>query len=123
MSRDYYRVCECCGRELDECRVVGLDPLSATPRYILPPAQRHSHTSVAAAKKIAPKASTLRDKVYAAIAGSHGLTDEECQLELHLDPSTQRPRRIELVRAGLVRDSGQRRYTLSNRLAVVWVAT
>lgn len=55
-------------------------------------------------------------------AGSRGATDEEIQTALALNPSTQRPRRIELVKAGRVYDSGNRRKTLANLDAVVWVA-
>ncbi|NBW23185.1 MAG: hypothetical protein EBR82_86100, partial [Caulobacteraceae bacterium] len=48
-----------------------------------------------------------------------GLTDEEMQTRLGMNPSTQRPRRIELVRRGLVVECGTRR-TASGRMAVVW---
>lgn len=50
-----------------------------------------------------------------------GLTDEEMQTRLGMNPSTQRPRRVELVRRGLVVEAGTRR-TTSGRLAVVWQA-
>jgi hypothetical protein len=52
----------------------------------------------------------------------HGLTDEEQQAALVMNPSTQRPRRIELVRRGLVVEYGTRR-TASGRMATVWKAT
>jgi transcription initiation factor IIE alpha subunit len=48
-----------------------------------------------------------------------GLTDEEMQLRLEMNPSTQRPRRIELARRGLVVEAGTRR-TASGRMATVW---
>jgi len=51
---------------------------------------------------------------------THGRTDEEIQRMLKLNPSTQRPRRIELVQAGKVRDSGRTRKTKSGRAATVW---
>lgn len=51
-----------------------------------------------------------------------GATDEEMQLALGMNPSTQRPRRIELVQAGLVVKDGTRR-TSSGRMAVVWRRT
>ncbi len=91
----------------------------------VPPYQRHSVTSRAAAAEILPKAGTLRRLVYDYIftAGEYGRTDEEAQVYLRLNPSTQRPRRIELVNAGLVRDSGRTRPTRSGRQATVWVAT
>ncbi len=49
-------------------------------------------------------------------------TDQEIQEVLELDPSTERPRRVELVRMFLVRDSGLRRLTRSGRHATVWEA-
>jgi hypothetical protein len=48
-----------------------------------------------------------------------GLTDEEMQRLLEMNPSTQRPRRIELARRGLVVEAGTRR-TASGRMATVW---
>lgn len=56
------------------------------------------------------------------LAGWGGLTDQEIQRATGLDPSTERPRRIELVNAGLVYDSGRKRRTLSGRRAIVWVS-
>jgi hypothetical protein len=50
-----------------------------------------------------------------------GLTDEEMQRRLEMNPSTQRPRRIELARRGLVVECGTRR-TSSGRMATVWKA-
>lgn len=54
--------------------------------------------------------------------GQLGATDEEIQLALELRSQSEGPRRGELVKAGLVRDSGQRRPTTSGRAAVVWIA-
>lgn len=90
-----------------------------------PPAQRHSATSVDAAEAIEPSADSLRGAVLEALrkAGADGMTDEEMQTALNMNPSTQRPRRIELMRLGLVRDGGATRPTRSGRKAVVWVAT
>lgn len=83
-----------------------------------------SATSEAAARAIEPRAETLRRLVLDALreAGERGMTDQEIQRRLDMDPSTERPRRGELVRDGLVRDSGQQRKTLSGRMATVWVA-
>lgn len=88
------------------------------------PSQAHSETSIAAAEAIEPARSTLRDLVLAAIqaAGVDGMTDQEIQTRLRLDPSTERPRRVELVVRGLVGDSGRTRPTSSGRRATVWVA-
>jgi hypothetical protein len=89
-----------------------------------PPFQPHSATSRDAAVEISPRAATLRESVLNYLR-SHpaGLTDEEIQDGLAMPSSTERPRRIECVAAGLVRDSGTVRKTRSGRKAVVWVAT
>lgn len=81
-------------------------------------------TSNAAAVAIAPNARTLRGQVYDLLVerGQHGATDEEMQTLLNMNPSTQRPRRGELVTDGRVADSGRTRATRSGRSAVVWVA-
>lgn len=90
-----------------------------------PPAQKHSETSVAASESMEPRAGTLRAKVLAHVRskGNEGATDEEMQWALAMNPSTQRPRRIELEKARLVKDSHRTRLTRSGRAAVVWVAT
>jgi len=86
------------------------------------PYQAHSDTSHSAAESMRALAGRLRARVYACIVshGAAGLTDEEIQAELEMQGSTQRPRRVELVRAGLVVDSGLRRRTTAWRSAVVW---
>jgi hypothetical protein len=87
------------------------------------PYQRHSDTSEEAAKSVDPAADTWLSKVYRELikAGPVGRTDDELQIILDMNPSTQRPRRIDLVKRSLVCDSGARRKTRSNRPAVVWV--
>lgn len=86
------------------------------------PAIRSSATSRAAAKAIAPKAPSLRERVFDCIAaqGSHGATDLEVQAALGMDPSTQRPRRIELVKAGRIRKTDRTRKTPAGRAAAVY---
>lgn len=91
------------------------------PSHPVPPCQPHSPTSRAAATAL-PNADTLRSAVLDAIKAHGGLTDEEVQDTLVMQGSTQRPRRIELVAAGLVVDSGRTRATRSGRQAVVWEA-
>jgi len=85
---------------------------SSTPTNQLspePPAQRHSVTSVAAAKEIEPKAATLRRAVLDYLRGrTDGATDEEIQDGLPIPPSSQRPRRCELVEAGANRETGRK---------------
>jgi len=88
-----------------------------------PPAQAHSHTSRSAAAEIEPTAGTLRERVLAFLRSQRdGATDEEIQDALDMPQNTERPRRIELVRLGLVNDSGRTRKTKSRRDAVVWTA-
>lgn len=94
--------------------------------FNLPPATPGSDTSKAAADAIRPVAATIRERVerFFIERGPHGATDEECQLALGLRADTERPRRRELVTAGLVRDSGKERPTTTGRAATVWtVAT
>ena len=88
-------------------------------------AQEASATSRPAAAKIEPTRSRLQTLVYRAIARAAspaGLTDQEIAAVTGLDPSTARPRRIELVEQQLVRDSGRKRPTRSRRMATVWEA-
>jgi hypothetical protein len=49
------------------------------------------------------------------------MTDEEITTRTGLAPNSVRPRRVELVARGLVKDSGMRRPTVSGRQATVWV--
>ena len=85
------------------------------------PAQQHSRTSMAAADSLDGDAlNRLQRQVLEVIAAaSDGLTDEEIKLRTGMNPSTQRPRRIELERRGLITQAGTRR-TSSGRSAVVW---
>jgi hypothetical protein len=84
----------------------------------------HSETSRAAAESMEPAAGTLRAHVlgYIRETAEAGATDEQIQDGMELPANTERPRRRELQRAGLIRDSGQTRPTKSGRAAVVWVA-
>lgn len=88
------------------------------------PFQRHSETSRAAALAAEPAAASMRGRVLAALrqAGPAGLTDDEMQVRLAMNPSTQRPRRVELARAGLVVETDRTRETRGGRAASVWVA-
>jgi hypothetical protein len=88
------------------------------------PAQRHSRTSLDAAKVIEPGAGTDRMRVLMALrdAGSRGMTDDELQDALNMPGDTERPRRISLCEVGLVWASQEWRKTRSGRDAVVWKA-
>ena len=85
------------------------------------PAQQHSITSMRAADSLdATTLNRLHRQVLAFLeARPDGATDEEMQAGLGMNPSTQRPRRIELARRGLVVESGTRK-TSSGRMATIW---
>jgi hypothetical protein len=101
-------------------QTIDYGPLFATRA----PSARGSVTSAQAADSLGPATlSALQRRVLALLeATPDGLTDEEMQTRLGMNPSTQRPRRIELVRRGLVVECGTRR-TASGRMAVVWSAS
>lgn len=64
-----------------------------------------------------------RMHVLRTIATLGGLSDEECQRNTGLDGNSQRPRRIECVERGWVRDSGYKRKTMAGWKAIVWKVT
>ena len=87
-----------------------------------PPAQQHSVTSMQAADALDTKRlNALHRQVLAFLRqrGDLGATDEEMQLGIPMAPSTQRPRRVELARRGLLVEAGVRK-TSSGRNANVW---
>lgn len=96
-------------------RAAGETPFRPTAPY-----QVHSETSREAAKQIAPKLGELHRKVWAYIRDSGGCTDEQLIDGLKRSASTIRPRRIELVAAGYVEDSGHTARTKADRPATVW---
>lgn len=83
------------------------------------PYQAHSETSREAATSIKTSATNLRELVYRAIAEHGPMTDERIAQVLSMNPSTERPRRIELVNAGRVVEAGWER-TKSGRKATLW---
>lgn len=89
-----------------------------------PPYQPHSRTSLAAARSLKPSwLAGKRLQVWSALRhATDGLTDEEGIALTSLSPSSYRPRRVELVEAGLVVDSGLTRPSLSGRQMTVWRA-
>ena len=88
------------------------------------PSVNGSITSAKAADSLGPATlNALQRRVLELLAATpDGLTDEEMQTRLGMNPSTQRPWRIELARRGLVVEAGTRR-TASGRMATVWQAT
>ena len=81
-----------------------------------------AETQIESAVLVLPASGTQRRWVldWIRVQGEHGATDEEIQLGLGMNPSTQRPRRVELVEGGWIEDSGKLRKTRSGRNAVVW---
>lgn len=104
--------------------------LFAQPTEPSAPYVAHSATSRAAAESVTRStAQTDRERILAFLlrAGVTGATDEEGFDTLQMNPSTYRPRRIELAQAGrivplVVEGKGIARPTHSGRFAVVWVA-
>jgi hypothetical protein len=90
----------------------------------IPPHVRGSDTSRAAAVAIAPRVLSQREQLLAFIRGrgAVGATDEECQQCGLFPANTQRPRRVELLRAGKIRRATFTRTTNAGRAAVVYVA-
>lgn len=86
------------------------------PKFVHP-----SQTSQDAAREIKPKVGPLRDRVLELLK-TQALTDESIAFHLQLNPSTARPRRIELVEMGLVESAGTAQ-TASGRQAQLWRAT
>ena len=85
------------------------------------PSIRGSETSEAAAQAIKPSVTQLQQEVFDAIQFFGGATDDQVQEFTGLAGSTQRPRRIELVRMGKIKDSGLCAKTRSGRAATIWV--
>ena len=81
--------------------------------------QAHSQTSYDAAVRAVEGSENQKKRVWDFLKGRTA-TDEEIQQALGMNPSTQRPRRIELVEAGLVEDSGETRETTAGRRAAIW---
>lgn len=103
------------------------DDAQHTQHTPVPPYRKNSPagTSDRAALMIAEHAPTLRQRILELIRarGPAGLTDDEGEAELGIIAQTYTPRRGELRRMGLIRDTGERRPTRSGRPAAVWVAT
>lgn len=96
--------------------------MSAQIGLVFPPYQKHSETSrAAAASWAADDLNRLQADVFTFIRdrGALGATDEEIIDGLGLNPSTARPRRIELHRLRLIESTGKRP-TTTGRLAIVW---
>lgn len=84
--------------------------------------REHPDTAQAAAARIMPASGTQRSKVLDRLTSVSpgGMTDEELQASLEMNPNSQRPRRVELVEQGWIEDSGDRRKTVSGADSIVW---
>jgi hypothetical protein len=86
------------------------------------PYQPHSRTSRAAAREIQASLNGLQLQVLKLIARAGPVPDERIQEWLGMNPSTERPRRIELVRLGMVAAAGSCTVR-SGRTATAWAIT
>lgn len=84
-----------------------------------PPAQQDSPTSVAAAEAIRPSVNQLQLRILELLRDTGPATDEDIAANTQMNPSTERPRRVELVKAGLVAQVGEHK-TSSGRRAALW---
>ena len=82
------------------------------------------HTSIAAAKSVEGKAATMRGKILAFVRsrGALGATREDVEIALEISGSTVRPRVLELIHFGTVKETDATRATESGRQAAVLVA-
>ena len=85
-------------------------------------AQGPAATRAEAAARIGPFAHDQRGAVLAFVRaqGRRGATDQQIHETLEICADSCRARRVELVQAGELVDSGQRRSTRSGRAAIVW---
>jgi len=83
-----------------------------------------SATSLRAAERAEedglPKLQRARLMVAYEIAGLEGITDQEAQHMTGLDGDSQRPRRQELQRMGLIEPAAKKRKTKAGNDAVAW---
>ena len=86
----------------------------------IPPYQSHSITSIDAAISVIGGTSKPREAIFNLLK-RYQLTDEQISERLNMNPSTERPRRIELAKAGRIKPAGET-LTTSGRRAVVWSA-
>ena len=87
----------------------------------IPAFVHHSETSMQAALSVKPQGG--RARILDFLRNDKGSwTDEGIAQMLKMNPSTERPRRIELTNAGLIEEAGTAK-TSSGRNAVLWRAT
>lgn len=92
-------------------------------KYPHTPAARRTKTSRSAAKEIKPRVPTLREQVLAMLKFYEaGLTADECAKQMGNSILSIRPRFSELVRLGLIFDTGLTRPNESGLKASIWRA-
>ena len=84
-----------------------------------------SDTSEQAARSMKPHSKALKEKIlnFILTTGAKGATDDEIETAMNLRHQTASARRRELVQAGKLTESGEKRRTRSGRWAKVWVPT
>ena len=108
--------------DADHRAALGDAPLFGAPK--LPRNPRP--TQVKAAERVAPRMFTQRARVlsiireYSQFEVNPGITDEAIADALCMSLNSVRPRRLELLEAGWVKDSGRTRKTRSGSDAIVW---
>lgn len=100
-------------------------PLFDTGEERTAPFVADSETSRDAAESIAPFLTGLRARVYSAVAraGDHGLTCDECEVQLSMRHQTCSARFRELTDSGVITRTHKKRPTRSGRDAFVYCAT
>lgn len=88
------------------------------------PPSNNTDTSNMAAKVVAPKFNERAERMYKMILdkGVDGVTDEEGQVALSMSGNSYRPVRGNLVKLGMVVDSGRKRDTVTGNPAKVWIS-
>jgi hypothetical protein len=86
------------------------------------PAQKHSRTSVAAAASMQPHLGAAQARVLETIREHGPLTDNE-GIAITRMFNGYRARRIELFKAGLIREAGTKINQESGQEAVLWTTT
>lgn len=89
------------------------------------PPHNGTPTSKAAAKSIESRAATMRGRILAFVRsrGEIGALREDIEIALDMNGSTVRPRVLELIRFGTLKELEATRATSSGRQATVLVAT
>jgi len=118
---EYRKEQRAAARARDASRQAGLFPATKPPVRQRP--YQRTDTSIDAAAEISNgRAEKVRIRVLAELR-MKPQTDQELASKLGVPENTIRPRRVELVDNGMVRDSGERRLTKAKRKAIVWEAS